>query len=79
MGQETALNILWNSCMHNEETKEAYNVLKNNTRQQGRWVFKSSGLGYGYMKCNQCDFSNFRKVNYNFCPHCGADMRGGAE
>lgn len=35
MTQEIALHIIWDSCMHNEETSEAFKVLKNNTRPQG--------------------------------------------
>lgn len=32
------------------------------------------------MRCNQCAFSTYaiegRFAQYNYCPHCGADMRG---
>ena len=32
------------------------------------------------MRCNQCGFTTFaiegRFAQYNFCPNCGADMRG---
>ena len=38
-----------------------------------------SGLG-AYEWCSNCDcgidVKEFHKNHYNFCPHCGADMRG---
>lgn len=40
------------------------------------WWFpnKHEGAGYGYFVCSACgaDFYNI----YDFCPNCGADMRG---
>ena len=37
-----------------------------------------SGLG-SYFWCSNCDCGidskNFSRVNYNYCPKCGADMR----
>ena len=50
-------------------------------RPQGEWIkwnFKTFGAFGDYeYKCSNCE-----KVyggEYNFCPNCGADMRGGAE
>lgn len=74
MTKETALKIIWDSCIHNEETKEAYEVLKNDTRPQGKWIeYDTASHHY---KCNQCnaDYNRFM-VKPNFCPYCGADMR----
>jgi len=38
-----------------------------------------SGLG-SYIWCSECDCGidskYFHRVNHNFCPNCGADMRG---
>ena len=35
------------------------------------------------MRCNQCGFTTFaiegKFAQYDYCPHCGADMRGGNE
>lgn len=36
--------------------------------QQGRWV---------YAKCSECE--TVHDVRSNFCPNCGADMRGEAD
>ena len=41
-------------------------------RPQGEWV------GDGFVFCNQCGCSHGTHKT-NFCPNCGADMRGGAE
>lgn len=58
-------------------------------QKTGRWISHSehcemnnlrpSGLGC-YFWCSKCDcgidYKYFHMVNYNYCPHCGADMRG---
>ena len=50
-------------------------------RPQGEWYYS---IDKGW-ECNQCheivkDMPTcMRKALYNFCPNCGADMRGGAE
>ena len=47
-------------------------------RKTGRWIdetFKPWGLVYHPYKCNQC--GEHSETDSNFCPHCGADMRGG--
>lgn len=57
---------------------------------QGKWISHRehcemnnlipSGLG-SYMWCSECDCGidskHFHRVNHNFCPNCGADMKGG--
>ena len=49
-------------------------------RQKGKWI-KVGHWGRSY-KCNQCgNYLDFDGVNVgrgdaNFCPRCGADMRG---
>ena len=49
-------------------------------RQQGEWVnVKISMLGNSSAECSLCGavvHNNFSNV-INFCPNCGADMRGG--
>lgn len=59
---------------------------------KGRWIshiehcemnnLRPSGLG-SYFWCSECDCGidskNFSRVNYNYCPNCGADMRGDKE
>ncbi len=46
-------------------------------RPHGEWIFHkdfNESCRYG---CNQC--GNLTNIPSNFCPNCGADMRGGAE
>lgn len=41
---------------------------------QGKWIFHkdyNESCRYG---CNQC--GNLNNISSNFCPNCGADMRG---
>lgn len=48
---------------------------------RGEWVQDTAGWGgseYVIFRCSKC----LRAIpydKYNFCPNCGADMRGGAE
>ena len=62
------------SCEHHKEERK------------GKWV--SNGIcnhkpsrfrnpdKWTVWKCSECGYSNGRKFNANFCPNCGADMRG---
>ena len=46
-------------------------------RKKGKWIdetFKPRGLVYHPYKCNQC--GEHSEADSNFCPNCGADMRG---
>ena len=60
---------------------------KEEERKTGKWIRDGSwsegcGMGetYGYYyKCSECGakFKNdYKKCSYNFCPHCGAIMKG---
>lgn len=56
--------------------------------RKGHWIshrehcemnnLRPSGLG-SYFWCSNCDCGidskNFARVNYNYCPNCGADMK----
>lgn len=46
-------------------------------RKKGKWIGKPIA-GYTTVRCSVCN-NVFSENNgrWNFCPHCGADMRGG--
>ena len=45
-------------------------------RPKGWWVCLEPEIGY--FACSECDHRILR-AKCNFCPNCGADMRGGGE
>ena len=46
-------------------------------RKTGKWsIIHAPSEGYcGYIKCPFCG-TGYIEDDYNFCPNCGADMRG---
>lgn len=54
-------------------------------RPQGKWKTNEGYDGDEYYECSNCGEPWFfsagtpKDNNMNFCPNCGADMRGGAE
>lgn len=44
-------------------------------RIRGRW--KTFGWNGVYCECSEC--GNTCSYQFNFCPNCGADMRGGQD
>lgn len=48
-------------------------------RKAGQWTEISPFEDCRYVKCNRCNITQvlyFGKPNPNYCPSCGADMRG---
>lgn len=49
-------------------------------RKTGKWI--KTGQSFVYSKkfrnysCSECGY-DIDKIKFNFCPNCGADMRGG--
>ena len=43
---------------------------------RGRWVYETEIEGHA---CGECSACHKIRVIDNFCPNCGADMRGGSE
>lgn len=50
-------------------------------QKKGKWIVHPGGkfVGFPYMhyECDQC--RDFEPEERNFCPNCGADMRGGEQ
>ena len=48
-------------------------------QKTGRWKMESDP--YGFFEeipvCSECGCTTEMRKTYNFCPNCGADMRGG--
>ena len=45
-----------------------------NEKPKGKWLFNGFCFSTTQYKCNQCKCSELEKTD--FCPNCGADMRG---
>lgn len=49
------------------------------TMPKGEWKFIQGATTQGSLKCPFCDYRDYHKTNSNFCPNCGADMKGEEE
>lgn len=47
-------------------------------RKTGRWEYVDYG-GFGNWHCTACREICICNGDYDFCPNCGADMRGGVD
>ena len=73
------------------EIEGDYEIIgKYEERLQGEWIAREdmdyldeNKVVHKHFECNKCgfihDFIDGHTSQYNFCPNCGADMRGGAE
>ena len=47
------------------------------TRRTGKWIRTRTMTHDGELYCDQCEQEHpEQKIIWNFCPNCGADMRG---
>ena len=46
-------------------------------RPQGKWVYRNDNplIPSGYYECDRCEIGK-SLTEQNYCPNCGADMRG---
>ena len=63
------------------EIEGDYEIIgKYEERPQGEWIYTPNIIGlseYEGITCSIC--GNDSVGDFNFCPSCGADMRGGVE
>ena len=47
-------------------------------RKKGKWkIYTDERFDIDYYKCSECGYEPYRRMDIsNFCPDCGADMRG---
>lgn len=58
--------------------------IENLKRLQGEWIITGEEQGafnmiYKIRKCSKCGWEHSLVIPDNFCPKCGAEMKGGAE
>lgn len=91
VSRQAVIAIASDSCLdldNYEDTKEFCDEIKDlppvtPTRKVGKWINKSHKSGCGILfvasECTCCrkkTLFNCDELLYNYCPNCGADMRG---
>lgn len=56
---------------HYDGHREGYEKAINEDRPQGEWIEGTQGY-----YCSECEDIDSFYFEHNFCPNCGADMRG---
>ena len=58
----------------------AIEALKQPTHKKGKWISNPNKMKGTEIECNKCGVSALSKIGIqvcsDFCPNCGADMRG---
>lgn len=59
----------------------AVELLPYEERPQGKWIVDEDNVFYNFKKCSNCGvgaewLDGGSQLLSNFCPNCGADMRG---
>ena len=62
-----------------KEYLKGYNACKDIIQPTGEWKFCEGVTTQGYLKCSNCEWLDFRKAHFNYCPNCGAKMKGEEE
>lgn len=79
---EITAEMFRNGCLESIEALmtdgEIYDIEYEPERKKGKWKRRIVDSGYNAdWICSECGYrvkTDF--VNYNYCPNCGADMRG---
>ncbi len=48
----------------------------------GEWIYNEGDIEFGVPpsnECSECGYNEDEHLHPNFCPYCGADMRGNKE
>ena len=48
-------------------------------RKTGRWIDKNGNIVSPFWERYECSVCGARSDNYNYCPNCGAYMKGGED
>jgi len=79
---ETQTKLVANVTFNKEQMEELVekakaDILEQIERPQGEWKYETKFDGIGWWYCsNCCEHKEWIGKNSNFCPNCGADMRG---
>ena len=67
-------DVLNKRCM--TAVANEYLIELHDKRPKGEWIeHYDSSDGFTWLSCSRCMFKAYEE-DYNFCPNCGADMRG---
>lgn len=82
MTRDEAIKILEPIMFFDAEKDEALHMaIEALERKHGKWIEINDGLVKGY--CSQCGWLSYYYENeiigMNYCPNCGANMRGDEE
>ena len=64
------------SLLNANEAIKQLNDLPSADRPQGEWIFVEEFMGINRYKCSVCEREELRTHLSNFCPNCGARMKG---
>ena len=83
--EETISDLIWllGSNLLDKDSEDtvlnAIYYLENQPSRKGHWIDRSEGgrIKYPWMEAHECDkCGEYGSAAWNFCPNCGADMRG---
>ena len=75
---EHAISLDWSVLKWVNEV-DIYTAINPNVveRKRGKWIWQGS-ISEGCWVCSECKHKFYQGYgNENFCPNCGADLRGG--